>query len=95
MGRRGRGGSLSQKPAAVATASTLGLLALAGGGLGGPSGVEKKLLVMRGMMMVSQGATPTVERESCCVERESCRRGERERELQLWRERETVDCFPP
>ena len=57
----------------------MGHLALAGGGRGGAYGAEEIIPVMRGMMVVSPGATLDCrEREmSLCRERK-CRRGERE-----------------
>ena len=76
MGKGGRGGSSCgdgvgnggrkehRKPIVVVTASTSGILALVISDHDVASRVEEKLLVMRGMMVVSSGATPD------CGERE-------------------------
>ena len=87
------GGGRSVESLLPPVASTTGLLALAGGGHGGAFEVEEKFPVMRGMMVVSPGATldcgdkaATVESESCHVEREKVVAVERE--LSLWGERD-------
>ena len=75
-----------QKLAIASLASTLGLVALIGGHDGAP-GVEEKLMVMRGMVVIFSGATCD------CGDRERIVAVKRKRVTVVERERSSVVCL--